>query len=68
MTHYVCPECRAVSHYPGRCQTDDCIYQGLEYKTCNCEDGQHEGVVNKSDANPSDDLVKETTLDLDNTP
>lgn len=68
MVHYVCPECKTVSQYQGNCQTDNCIYQGLAYKTCSCEDGKHVDVVNKSDDLSADEGAQETTIDLDSTP
>lgn len=70
--HYVCSECGYLSQHPGVCQTEGCMQEGSNLKSCRCEDGLHAGVMNRrgSDESEGDSdsprVSEGQTVDLDN--
>lgn len=45
MTHFICLACRGLAEKPGVCETPDCVQNGDILQECNCEDGDHAGLV-----------------------
>jgi hypothetical protein len=50
MPHYVCTGgCGGVSDTPGICHAESCQLLGQPLKKCDCTDGKHEEVFDKTD-------------------
>lgn len=45
MAHYICTgSCEGVSDRPGVCKTEGCIKEGQPLESCECTDGEHNGL------------------------
>jgi hypothetical protein len=50
MKHFICTGgCEGVSDKPGTCQAKDCPDYGKPLKECDCEDGEHAGIVDSDE-------------------